>query len=187
MAEYAARFAARYGAHRSFFGWYLNHEINPIAPENAEETAYWRAVWKTAADACHTVKPGSVVTISPFFLLDDARHRGFVYLTPEQYGAWWRETLCETGIDILMFQDSGEHLSFFSLAQREPFWAATAAACHAAGRQFWLNVETGEAVAEDWDDYMKQNCCEEPEMAFHAHGLAHTKTRSRSLLCRRNH
>ena len=47
LAEYADRFAARY-AHPSFYGWYLNHEINPIAPDNAEESAYWRAVWKTA-------------------------------------------------------------------------------------------------------------------------------------------
>ncbi|MHB8863532.1 MAG: DUF4434 domain-containing protein [Pirellulaceae bacterium] len=157
LADYAARFAAKYGSHPSFYGWYLNHEINPIAPENAEESAYWRAVWKRAADACHSAKPGSVVTISPFFLLDAPRRRGFVYLTPEQYGAWWRETLCQTGIDILMLQDSGEHLSFFTLEQREPFWAATAAACRAAGKQFWLNVETGEAVASDWDDYLRQS------------------------------
>ncbi|MHB9081841.1 MAG: DUF4434 domain-containing protein [Pirellulaceae bacterium] len=156
LAEYATRFAARYGAHASFFGWYLNHEINPIAPEKSEESAYWRTVWKTAADACHTAKRGSVVTISPFFLLDAVRRRGFVYLIPEQYGTWWSATLRETGIDILMLQDSGEHLSFFTLEQREPFWAATCAACRAAGKQFWLNVETGEAVATDWDDYIKQ-------------------------------
>jgi hypothetical protein len=28
LAEWAARCAARYGSHRSFYGWYLNHEIN---------------------------------------------------------------------------------------------------------------------------------------------------------------
>ena len=55
-----------------------------------------------------------------------------------------------------MLQDSGEHLSFFTLEQRETFWAATAAACRAAGKQFWLNVETGEAIAANWDDYTKQ-------------------------------
>lgn len=157
LASYVTRFAAQYGAHPSFFGWYLNHEINPIAPDDTAQDAYWRTVWKTAADACHAAKPGSVVTISPFFLLDEPRRRGFVYLTPEQYGSWWCETLRATGIDILMLQDSGEHLSFFTLPQREPFWRATAAACRLAGKQFWLNVESGEAVTTDWDDFLKRS------------------------------
>ncbi len=157
LASYATHFATQFGAHSSFFGWYLNHEINPIAPDDTAQDAYWRTVWKTATEACHAAKPGSVVTISPFFLLDEPRRRGFVYLTPEQYGTWWCETLRVTGIDILMLQDSGEHLSFFTLAQREPFWYATAAACRLAGKQFWLNVESGEAVTSDWEDFLKRS------------------------------
>ncbi|OHB78549.1 MAG: hypothetical protein A2W31_07585 [Planctomycetes bacterium RBG_16_64_10] len=145
----------RYGRHASFYGWYLNYEINPIRPGDVQESAYWRRAWKAIADQCHRLAPGSVVTISPFFLLDDTSRRGFVYLTPEQYANWWHNTLKETGIDVLMLQDSGEHLAFFTLEQREPFWRAVAQATRAAGSQFWLNVESGEADVKDWDEYLK--------------------------------
>ena len=115
--DYIARYAARYGGHPSFWGWYLNYEINPIAPDDTQQTAFWREVWRDVVQACHNAAPGSVVTISPFFLLDDAGHRGFRYQTPEEYARWWGATMKATGIDILMLQDSGEHLSFFTIEQ----------------------------------------------------------------------
>jgi hypothetical protein len=155
LDTFAASFQARYGKHPSFYGWYLNYEINPIKPGDEKETAYWHAVWKAAAEAGHRVAPASVVTISPFFLLDDTSRRGFVYLTPEQYAAWWGDAVKAAGIDILMLQDSGEHLSFFTLEQRAPFFAAVADACHQAGAQFWVNVETGQGRVAGWDDYLK--------------------------------
>jgi len=95
-----------------------------------------------------------MVTISPFFLLDDTSRRGFTYLTPEQYASWWGKTMQETGIDIMMLQDSGEHFSFFSLEQREPFFTFMADACHKAGAKFWINVESGEIHISDWDEYL---------------------------------
>jgi hypothetical protein len=155
ITGFAQRYHARYGQHRSFHGWYLNHEVNPIAPDDDAQSAYWRGVWKAAAETCHRLHPASIVTISPFFLLDAARRRGFVYLTPDQYAAWWGETLKQAGIDVLMLQDSGEHLSFFTLADREPFWAAVAKACHDAHVKFWVNIETGHAVVADWDEYLR--------------------------------
>ena len=154
ITGFVTRYHKRYGRHTSFYGWYLNHEINPIAPDDAKQSAYWRQVWKAVVQACHTEAPGTVVTISPFFLLDESSRRGFVYLTPKQYAGWWGTTLKETGIDILMLQDSGEHLSFFTLEEREPFFAAVAGACHGAGAEFWVNVETGEAHVADWDEYI---------------------------------
>lgn len=144
----------RYGHHSSFHAWYLNYEINPIRPGDTEETAFWRHVWKSITAECHRVAPGSLVTISPFFLLDDTSRRGFIYLTPQQYADWWGATLKETGIDVIMLQDSGEHLAFFTLEQREPYWAATARAAREAGAQFWLNVETGEADVRSWDEFL---------------------------------
>lgn len=154
LRQHIEKLHARYGKHPSFYGWYLNHEINPIAPENETESAYWRQVWKTSVEAIREIAPGTVVTISPFFLLDIERRRGFIYQTPEEYAAWWGRTLEETGIDILMLQDSGEHLSFFTLEDRAPFFAAAAEACRKAGAQFWLNVETGEAYVPDWDTFL---------------------------------
>jgi hypothetical protein len=154
ITAYAQTFHERYGKHRSFFGWYLNHEINPIAPGDADQSAYWRRVWRDVTAACHRIAPNSVVTISPFFLLDESRRRGFVYLAPAQYGAWWEQTLKETHIDIVMLQDSGEHLSFFTLGQRAPFFEAMRTACDAAGARFWLNVESGEADVANWDEFL---------------------------------
>lgn len=155
MRAYAETFHARYGAHPAFWGWYLNHEINPIAPDDTDQTAFWRTVWKNAAAACHRVAPKSVVTISPFFMMDSLSRRGFRYQTPDEYAAWWGGTLRETGIDILMLQDSGaEHLSFFTVADREPFFAAMRKACDEAGAQFWVNVETGEAHVSSWDEFI---------------------------------
>lgn len=154
LTDYARQYHARYGKHSSFHGWYLNHEINPIAPEDAEQSAFWRKVWRETVSVCHELAPKSLVTISPFFLLDKDRKRGFVYQLPDEYAAWWGATLRETGIDVLMLQDSGEHLAFFTLEDREPFWAAAARACRDAGAAFWLNVESGEADVRNWDEYL---------------------------------
>ncbi len=155
--DHITRYTARYGDHPSFWGWYLNYEVNPVAPDDGERTAFWRELWRGIAAACHQAAPGSVVTISPFFLLDDGTHRGFRYQTPEEYAGWWGATMKATGIDIIMLQDSGEHLSFFTVAQREPFFAAMAKACHEAGGKFWVNVETGEAHVADWEAYLQLN------------------------------
>ena len=152
--EHITRYAERYGKHSSFWGWYLNYEINPIKPDDIKQTAFWRELWRDIVDACHNAAPDSVVTISPFFLLDDGTHRGFHYQSPEEYSDWWGATMKATGIDILMLQDSGEHLSFFTIEQREPFFVAVAKACHDAGAKFWVNVETGEAHVADWEEYL---------------------------------
>ena len=34
------RFFERYGRHRSFYGWYLNYEINPISPSEQDESRF---------------------------------------------------------------------------------------------------------------------------------------------------
>lgn len=151
---YVDAFMARYGKHPSFHGWYLNYEINPIAQDDTEQSAFWRSTWKGMVDTCHAASPGSVVTISPFFLLDAERRRGFVYQTPEEYEVWWGTTLRETGIDVLMLQDSGEHLGFFTLNDRIPFWLAAKRACREAGATFWLNVESAEVPVGSWDTYL---------------------------------
>lgn len=153
MKQYIKLYSRRYGQHKSFWGWYLNHEINPIKVADNTQTAFWEEVWKTAVDACHQAKPGSVVTVSPFFLLDKQALRGFEYLQPEEYENWWTLILNKTGIDILMLQDSGaEHLGFFTMDERRPFFQAFKNACQKAGSQFWLNVETGEVNAQNWKE-----------------------------------
>ncbi len=150
--QYIEKYYKRYGHHPSFWGWYLNNEINPIENTDHEQSYFWRTVWKSVVEKCHQVAPDSKVTISPFFLLDKESLRGFKYLEPAEYEEWWYNTMKETGIDILMIQDSGaEHLSFFTIADREPFLQAFAEACKRAGKEFWVNVETGQVKATDWD------------------------------------
>ena len=177
MKNYADRYNARYGSHKSFWGWYLNNEINPIKTTEVDKSAFWRKVFKYAVDECHRIHPGSMVTISPFFLLDKDGLRGFEYLQPSEYEKWWAVTLKETGIDILMLQESGEHQAFFTLAEREPFIAAFANACKQAGAKFWVNVETGQVDAKDWAEAIrmeknKQKKWEFTPMSFLAQKLA---------------
>jgi len=149
--RYIEEYHKKYGNHDSFWGWYLNNEINPIENDDLEQSAYWRTIWKSIVDKCHQVAPQSKVTISPFFLLDKQSLRGFKYLEPKEYEEWWYHTMKDAGIDILMLQDSGaEHLSFFTIEDRRPFFEAFANACRKAGKEFWLNVETGQVVARDW-------------------------------------
>jgi len=153
--KYILQYHIRYGKHQSFWGWYLNNEINPIQVTETAKSLFWRKVWKAVVDECHRIQPGSMVTISPFFLLDKEERRGFKYLEPAEYEEWWTATLRETGIDILMLQDSGEHLSFYTLAEREPFFAAFSRACKRAGTKLWLNVETGQVNANDWPEALE--------------------------------
>lgn len=149
--KYIEEYYDKYGKHASFWGWYLNNEINPIENSDHEQSDFWRTIWKSMVNKCHVTAPGTKVTISPFFLLDKESYRGFKYLEPIEYEEWWYNTMKETDIDILMLQDSGaEHLSFFTLNDRRPFFQAFANACRRAGKEFWINVETGQVEARDW-------------------------------------
>lgn len=154
--KYIEAYYGKYKHHPSFWGWYLNNEINPIENTDVNQSVFWRTIWKSVVDKCHEIAPGTKVTISPFFLLDKESLRGFKYLEPAEYEEWWYNTMKETGIDILMLQDSGaEHLSFFTLEDRKPFFAAFANACQKAGKEFWVNVETGEVDAKDWEQALQ--------------------------------
>lgn len=150
---YIPKFYKRYGEYSSFWGWYINNELNPLKPEETEISGFWRAVWKSAVDECKRIAPESTVTISPFYIMDKEKYRGFEFLEPLQYEQWWAKTLAHTGIDVLMLQDSGaEHLGFFTLEDRRPFFEAFKNACDQAGSELWLNVESGEIDAGSWEE-----------------------------------
>lgn len=151
--SYCENFYGQFGHHPSFWGWYLNNEINPIKNDDYAQTRFWRNIWKQVTTKCHSVFPEGKVTISPFVILDSEERRGFEYLLPEEYEEWWYNTLIETDIDIVMLQDSGaEHLSFFSLELREPFLQAFYNACKRANKDLWVNVESAHVKASDWDE-----------------------------------
>jgi hypothetical protein len=157
VKKYIDQYHARYGKHKSFWGWYLDWEVNPMKPTDVAKNAFWRKVWKNATEECHKVHPGSMVTVAPFFLIDAAQYPS-LYMPPSDYETEWAETLKETGIDILMLQESGaQHASFFTLAQRRPYYAAFAEACKQAGTKFWADMESGQVHANDWTELLQIN------------------------------
>lgn len=165
--KYIDEYYKKYGRHPSFWGWYLNSEINPIDSTDYEQSKFWRTFWKSIVTECHRICAGTKVTISPFFLLDKQGLRGFKYREPYEYEDWWYHTMLETGIDILMLQDSGaEHLSFFTLNDRRPFFQAFANACRKAGKEFWVNVETGQVETKNWDEAIRMERNKNKAWAF---------------------
>lgn len=143
-------FYPTFGNHPSLWGWYLNYEI--YIPIYGQPT-FVNSVIPALANACKSTAPNMKVLMSPFFLLDSQSVRGFPYFTPAQYTSYWAGLLSSSQVDILMVQDSGEHLSFFTLNDRLPFWQAYKAACDQTGKTFWLNVEAGQCNVGSWDEY----------------------------------
>lgn len=138
----------RFGSHKSFLGWYLNTEINPMKNSDPQSNV-WRNIWRDLSFECHCIDRNAIVTISPFIILGEKGVNGVEYLEPKVYEEWWSETLKSTGIDVVMLQDSGaEHLSSFTLEQREKFFKAFSSACASAGSELWINVESGQINEE---------------------------------------
>lgn len=143
--------ANHYGHHPSFTGWYLPYELYVMWGAPAELIA---DLYREISLACKQVSPDRRVMISPFFLLDQSGQLGsFRWATPGEYQEFWTRLLEPTRIDIVALQDSGEHLSCYSLEQRRPFLAAMQAACATTRRQFWINVEVGELEVASLTDY----------------------------------
>ncbi|MFH1740314.1 MAG: DUF4434 domain-containing protein [bacterium] len=148
---------SRYRKHGSFRTFYIGYEIYLVW---REQSCWIRDLYAAIVDLCRKDAPGTKVIISPFFILDDQKRLGnFQYAEPEEYAAWWTETLRLSGIDIIALQDSGEHLSFYTVEQRRPFLAAVQWACAKTGKEFWVNVETGHLQCEGWEDYLRDYNC----------------------------
>lgn len=149
------RLHAACGAHRSFAGWYIPYELYVFWDAQADLVA--RLYGEIAAHAKRAA-PEKSVMISPFFILDrDGVLGSFRWAEPAEYQAFWTDLLRRApDIDIVALQDSGEHLSFYTLDDRRPFFAAMKAACDAAGAELWANIETGELHVESFDDYIRR-------------------------------
>jgi len=143
--------AHRYGNHPSFTGWYIPYELYVMwdAPAELITTLY-----RDISAACKQVSPAKPVMISPFFILDQAGYLGsFRWASPAEYQQFWTTLLPQTRVDIVALQDSGEHLSCYTLSERRPFLAAMKAACESAHKKFWINIEVGELGVESLSAY----------------------------------
>jgi hypothetical protein len=148
------RLERRYGRFESFAGFYIPYELYVMWDEQARLI---RTLYREVAAACKATAPARPVLISPFFILDREGFLGdFRWAEPDEYEAFWRGVLREAAVDIVALQDSGEHLSFYTMEQRRPFLAAMKSACEATGKTFWVNVETGELAVEGYEDYVRR-------------------------------
>lgn len=173
--------ARRYGKHPSFTGWYLPYELYVFwdAPAELITTLY-----REISAACKQVSPAKPVMISPFFILDQAGYLGsFRWASPAEYQQFWTALLKQTQVDIVALQDSGEHLSCYTLDQRRPFLAAMKAACATARKKFWINIEVGELGVESLSDYTNRfgykTSVNDPRTAAAWRGVAPDKLRQK--------
>ncbi len=143
--------ASRYGKHPSFTGWYIPYELYVMWDAPAELIA---ALYRDISAACKQVSPDKPVMISPFFILDQAGNLGsFRWASSAEYQQFWTALLQQTQVDIVALQDSGEHLSCYTMDERRPFLAAMKAACATAHKKFWVNIEVGELGVESLSAY----------------------------------
>lgn len=148
------KLAERYGSRANFAGWYIPHEIYVMWDDHAR---YMADLYAGLSKMCKEATPGKKVILSPFFILDREGHLGdFRYVEPAEYEQFWHDLLKRTQIDVVALQDSGEHLSFYTLDDRRPFFAAMKRACDRAGKTLWINIETGELQAENYADYERK-------------------------------
>ncbi len=149
--KYIGNLAALYRAHKSFHGWYVPYELYMFWGRQEELV---QTLYREVAKRCKAAvdKP---VLISPFFILDQAQKLGsFQWASAEEYEAFWTGVLRQAPVDIVALQDSGEHLSCYTLEERKPFFMAMKAACAATGKTFWANIESGELEVKSSDDYV---------------------------------
>ena len=143
---------ACYGRYRSFEGWYIPYETYVSWDAQAKLV---RDLYREVSAYCKRVTPNKPTMVSPFFILDKEGYLGdFRWAAPPEYQAFWTDVLKEASIDIVALQDSGEHLAFYTIEERAPFFGAMKAACDAAGATLWANVETGELNIRSYEDYV---------------------------------
>lgn len=180
------RLADRYGSHPNFAGWYIPHEIYVMWDDQAR---YMADLYAGLSRLCKRATPDKTVILSPFFILDRQGVLGdFRFAEPDEYEAFWYKVLKQTEIDVVALQDSGEHLSFYTLQERQPFFAAMKRACERAGKAFWINIETGELHADSYSDYEKKfgrkTHVNDPKTAKHWRVVPPEKLRAKVRLAR---
>jgi hypothetical protein len=145
------RLGERFAGHAAFHAWYVPHEIYMVWDERLR---YVEALYPALVEACKSAA-ALPVTLSPFFILDRDKVFGdFRFNEPDEYRRFWARLIRRSGFDVIMLQDSGEHFSYVTDAQRKPFFEAMQAACREGGARFWGNVETAEFECPSIEEYV---------------------------------
>ncbi|HSV72135.1 MAG TPA: DUF4434 domain-containing protein [Chthonomonadales bacterium] len=154
VAAHVHEVARRCGQHPAFLGWYVPHEIYQAWDRKG---AYIDEVYPAFVATCREATPGKLVTVSPFFFLDRDRVIGdFRYAEPEEYRDYWARLLRRSRFDVVKLQDSGHHMSFITMEQRRPFFAAMREACRIGGARLWGNVEAAEFEIASVEEYIRR-------------------------------
>ena len=147
------RIGQRFRGHPAFYAWYIPHEIYMCWGEFA---TYIDEIYPRLTEKCKAAAD-LPVTISPFFILDREKVFGdFRFNEPDEYQAYWARLIRRSGLHIVMLQDSGEHFSYVTNAQRRPFFQAMANACRQGGARLWGNVETAEFDCPSIEEYVRR-------------------------------
>ena len=121
--------------HPAFAGWYLSYEPW-TADYQPTEVERLRAFFQGVHASCQSISGDRPLAISPFI--------SRVRPSPCQVEQLYRQLLDQTGISVLLLQDSvGAQQWESNLPQRVgPYFAAFQKACQATGVQFWANLES---------------------------------------------
>jgi hypothetical protein len=151
--KHIKRLAERFSGHPAFYAWYIPHEIYMCWGDWASKI---EVLYSGLTDLCK--KAADVpVTLSPFFILDRDKVFGdFRFNEPDEYRDYWARLIRKSGIDVIMLQDSGEHFSYVTMEQREPFFEAMRDACRLGGARLWGNVETAEFECPSIKEYVRR-------------------------------
>lgn len=119
----------RYGHYKSFYGWYIPHEVG----SNVLNIAYLQ---NTLAKMCKDKTPDKKVMFSPFFYCEwaDKDHP----LSPEETYKEWKEILKDSkgNIDLCAFQDGSAPYE-----QRSEYFKQAKKAMDEQGIEIWANIE----------------------------------------------
>jgi hypothetical protein len=147
------RIADRFKSHPAFWAWYIPHEIYMFWGQG---DTYIQQLYPGLVERCKRAAD-LPVTLSPFFILDrDKVYGDFRFNEPEEYAHYWAGLIRKSGLDIIMLQDSGEHFSYVTNAQRRPMFQAMSEACRRGGAKFWGNVESAEFECPSKEEYVKR-------------------------------
>ncbi|MCC7334278.1 MAG: DUF4434 domain-containing protein [Pirellulaceae bacterium] len=143
----------RYGSHPAFHGWYVPHEIYMTWERMSK---FIDTFYPAAVEACKAAAD-KLVTLSPFFILDRAQIFGnYRFNEPAEYQDYWSRLIQLSKFDVIMLQDSGEHMAFCTNAQRKPFFEAMKSACDVGGAKLWGNVECAEFNVPSIETYIER-------------------------------
>ena len=124
----------RYSHYKSFYGWYIPHEVG-------NDILNIRDIFYHVAKMCKEKTPDKKVLISPFFYTADVIPKEERLNAEQTYYEWDKIlSVCHEYLDIVSFQDGSAPLE-----QITEYFKSARKACDKYGLELWSNVELFDA------------------------------------------